>query len=121
MILEQGKTRLLAEALRLRIARPDKVPDEVWQTFEEAGAAMRAAQAEGMTASPMRAVQTDETVAAEHERNPMEDFRRREQVIRAAKVALDAAIEQVRLYVSDFLRTLDLESIQSLVSESSTT
>src|SRR5437016_4213324 len=46
LILERGKTRLLAEALRLRIPCPAKVPDEVWAGFERAGAAVRAAQAE---------------------------------------------------------------------------
>jgi tetratricopeptide (TPR) repeat protein len=41
LALERGKTRLLAEALHLRIPRPANVPDEVWMAFEDAGAAVR--------------------------------------------------------------------------------
>lgn len=41
-ILERGKTRVLAESLRLRPHRPDNVSDEVWSTLEEAGAHLRA-------------------------------------------------------------------------------
>src|SRR6266567_4532229 len=42
LILERGKTRMLTEALRLRVRCPPQVPDEIWSAFEQAGTAVRA-------------------------------------------------------------------------------
>ncbi|MFO1371042.1 MAG: hypothetical protein U1F42_01150 [Candidatus Competibacteraceae bacterium] len=33
-ILERGKTRLPAEALRLRVSCPTGIPDDAWNAFE---------------------------------------------------------------------------------------
>src|SRR5262249_37293932 len=44
LLWEQGKARLLREALRLGVPRPDGLPDELWQDFRTAGADLRTAQ-----------------------------------------------------------------------------
>ncbi len=107
LMLERGKTRLLAEALRLRVPRPANIPDEVWTAFEQAGAAVRAAQVE----SPARS-------GVEH--NPLQSYTVREQAAQAASTALEAAIERVRTYAPEFLHALDLPSIQALLPDERT-
>ena len=107
LTLERGKTRLLAEALRLRIPRPDSVPDAVWVAFEQAGAAVRAVQSENM--STLR-----------EERDPVQTYAAREQAARAAGTALDRAVEQVRKYAPDFVKDMDLQTIQELLSDDHT-
>ncbi len=107
LILEQGKTRLLAEALRLRVPRPANVPDEVWTAFEKAGATVRAVQAGGTTLPSKK-------------RDPVQAYEARVQDARAAYAALDAAIEQVRLYASVFLQPFSFQAIQPLLSDRNT-
>jgi hypothetical protein len=105
LILERGKTRLLAEALHLRIPRSGNVPDNVWTAFEQAGAAVRAMQTE-------RAI-----IPSEVERDPVQAHAVREQAVRAATRALDVAIEHVRVYVPGFLSEINLPAIQALIPD----
>src|SRR5260370_10105979 len=99
LILERGKTRLLAEALRLRIPRPTDVPDEVWSAFENAGEAIRAAQAESVVS------------VNEEERDPVQTYAAREHAVRAANSILSTAIERVRSHASNFIRPIELSTI----------
>jgi len=99
LILERGKTRLLTEALRLRVRRPPRVPDEIWNTFEQAGEAVRAQQAEKSF-----------LVAEVHD--PVQAYEAHVQAARAANAGLDAAIEHVRTYAPHFLAAIDLSTIK---------
>ena len=107
LILEQGKTRLLAEALRLRVPRPANVPDEVWTAFEEAGATVRV-------------IQAGEATTRGQERDSVQAYEARIQDAQAADAALDAAIARVRLSASAFLQPISFQAIQSLISDSKT-
>ena len=107
LILERGRTRLLAEALRLRVSRPAGVPDEVWIAFEQAGATVRATQE---IRSPMPG----------DEPNLLLAYAAREQAVREANASLDSAIESVRVYASNFLHELDLSAIQALLPDKHT-
>ena len=84
LILEQGKTRLLTEALRLRVRHPPHVPDAIWNAFEQAGATVRTLQAEKLD------------MATERHNYPVQAYEMRAQAGRAANAALDAAIADVR-------------------------
>jgi CHAT domain-containing protein/tetratricopeptide (TPR) repeat protein len=108
LILERGKTRLLAETLRLRVTRPASVPDEAWSGFEAAGVAVRAAQRGNNLNMPIQ------------ERDPLEAYRAREQAARDAYAALETAIERVRVYAPEFLPSIDLPSIRGLLSDEQT-
>ena len=107
LILERGKTRLLAEALRLHVVRPVNVPDEVWSGFEHAGATVRATQAR-------------KTAMLGEERDPVQFHKTREQAARTANAALDEAIEHIRVYASEFLQPIDLPTIQTLLPDERT-
>ena len=107
LILERGKTRLLVEALRLRVHRPANVPDDVWIAFEQAGAAMRAAQ-------------TRRTATPEGERDLVEDYAARVEQVRAVNAALDAAIEHVRIHAPQFLHPISMSTIQKLLPDDRT-
>jgi len=107
LILERGKTRLLAEALRLGVRRPPHVPDEIWSAFEQAGMAVRAQQAE-------------KTLIVTEVRDPVQAFEARIQDARAVNVAFDAAIEQIRIYASVFLQPISFQAIQPLLSDRNT-
>jgi CHAT domain-containing protein/tetratricopeptide (TPR) repeat protein len=99
LILERGKTRLLTEALRLGVPRPDGVPDEVWSAFEDAAAAVRAVQGD-VAHSP---------------------FGTREQAVEGTNATLDHAAKRVRHYAADFLDEVDLmQQIQKLLHDRST-
>ena len=100
LILEQGKTRVLTEALRLRMQRPDSVPDEVWKNYEMAAEAYRVLQA---TPLPK-----DYSVEAQSER---------EQEFGEALEALDASLRDVQKYVPSFQRTLELSDIQGILDK----
>ena len=106
-ILEQGKTRLLAEAMHLRVPRPANVPDDVWISFEQAGAAMRAAQAR-RTATP------------DGERDLVQDYAAHVEHVRAVNAALYAAIEHVRLHAPQFLHQIEMSTIQKLLPDDRT-
>ena len=107
LILERGKTRLLTEALRLRVRRPPHVPDEIWNMFEQAGTAVRAEQAE-------------KTLMVAEVRNPVQAYEAHVQAARAANAALDAAIEHVRTYAPHFLEAIDLPTIKAQLSDKQT-
>ena len=107
LILERGKTRLLTEALHLRVRRPPQVPDEMWSTFEQAGTAVRAEQAE------------KPPVAAEA-RNPVQAYEAHVQAARAASAAFDAAISHIRTYAPHFLEAIDLSTIDAQLLDQQT-
>jgi CHAT domain-containing protein/tetratricopeptide (TPR) repeat protein len=44
LTLEQGKTRVLSETLKIRIPRQKGIPDDVWSNFQKAGANFRLSQ-----------------------------------------------------------------------------
>lgn len=106
-ILERGKTRLLAEALRLRVPRPANVPAQVWTAFERAGAAVPA-------------VQSGRTAGSGEGLDPVQAYTARERAAREASVALDAAVEGVREYAPDFLKDLDLSIVLALLPDERT-
>ena len=108
LLLERGRTRLLAEALRLRVSRPPHIPDEVWSTFEQARAAMQAAQVSNSSLTPNEG---DDLVQA---------YEDRKQAVQLATVALSAAIEQIRRYVPDFLHEIELRDIQTALPDERT-
>jgi len=107
LILERGKTRILAEALRLRIARPRDIPDEVWNAFESAAAAVRKAQFE-------------DTALSDEGHNLVQAYIAHEQRIQAANAALDTAIKHIRLLAPMFLRTIALSDIDALLHDEHT-
>jgi CHAT domain-containing protein/tetratricopeptide (TPR) repeat protein len=107
LILERGKTRLLAESLRLQVPRPANVPDEVWAAFEQAGANIRAAQAGATTQSG-------------EELTPVEAYEARVQAARAANAALDEAIGKVRTYAPHFLEAIDLPTVEAQLADRQT-
>ncbi len=98
LILEQSKTRLLSDALRLHVRRPPHVPDARWSAFEEAGAVVRATQAEQ---TPLRAAGQDS----------VQVYAARVQAGQAANAALDSAIAQVRTYAPQFLAAFDRSTL----------
>jgi CHAT domain-containing protein/tetratricopeptide (TPR) repeat protein len=106
LILERGKARLLADALRLRIARPANVPAAVWLAFEQAAAAVRATQIEVGAAATLN-----------DGPQPIQTYTSLEQTARAANAALDAAIERVRSFAPDFLHDLNLPDMQALLPD----
>ncbi|GHO90757.1 hypothetical protein KSF_008050 [Reticulibacter mediterranei] len=108
LILEQGKTRLLSETLRLGTPRPAEVPDEIWAAFEHAG-------------SLVRILEPSRGAAVLSEMNDLvESYKTREQLLRSANATLDAAIERVRIYAPDFLQSIDITTIRSLIPDEQT-
>lgn len=101
LILERGKTRLLAQALRIRTMRPAGVSDRVWMSFE--GAARRFQQAQVQILPDQ--VHHSEAHAAE---------------VRSAAAALDAAVAMVRQGAPPFLRDLDAAVLRALVQDERT-
>jgi len=104
LILERGKTRLLSEALRLRVPRPVNVPDEIWSMFEQAGTAVRAEKA----------------LMVAEARDPVQAYEAHVQAARAATTALDKAIAHVRTYAPHFLAAIDLSTIEAQLSDKQT-
>ena len=98
LILELGKTRLLTEGLRLRVPRPPRVSDEIWNTFQQAAATVRAGQ-------------TRQTLVSVEDRDPLQAYEAHIQATRAAYRALNAAIEHIRAYAPRFLGAIDLSTI----------
>ncbi len=103
-LLEQGKTRLLMETLRLRVPRPAHVPDDVWCLFEGARATVSAAQSARNT-----------ILRVEHDLIQAYEFRM--QSAQEAEVALKAAIEHVRAYDPTFLQEVDLPAMLALLAD----
>ncbi|HEX3045866.1 MAG TPA: CHAT domain-containing protein [Bacillota bacterium] len=106
IIMEQGKTRLLTEILRLRIPHPAGVPDDVWFEYERASATARATQA-GL---PARLVEI----------NSAKFYEAQEQSINQANNRLDRVLEQIRHYAPEFLKPLDLAMSLDLVPNEQT-
>ena len=101
LILERGKTRLLTEALRLRVRRPSHIPDEIWSAFEQAKTTVRAEQVE----KPLMDWEA---------RDPVQAYEAHAQLPhRAASAALDEAIAHVRTYAPHFLAAMDLSTIEA--------
>ncbi|MBN1220248.1 MAG: CHAT domain-containing protein [Anaerolineae bacterium] len=107
LTLERGKTRLLAEVLRLKVMRPPHIPHEVWAEFEQAGAAVRSALYQDVS-------------LPDDKRNQLEAHHTREEMAQSANNALDQAIERIRQYASDFLKELDLPDILALIPDKNT-
>jgi CHAT domain-containing protein len=107
LILEQGKTRLLSEALRLHIPCPANVPNDVWATYMDAAATVRALQAKGTTLSGQ--VQDSAQIYAVHV-----------QATHSAAITLESAITQVRVHAPNFLNTFDIRVAQSLLLDDTT-
>ena len=107
LILERGKTRLLTEALRLRVRRPPHVPDEIWRTFEQAGTAVHAEQAE-------------KALIVAEARDPVQAYEAHVQAVQAANAALDAAIAHVQTYALHFLGETDLATVKAQLLDEQT-
>jgi tetratricopeptide (TPR) repeat protein len=107
LILERGKTRLLTEALRLRVRRPPHVADEIWRTFEQAGTAVRAERA-------------GKTLMGGEARDPVQAYEAHVQAVQAANAALGVVIEQVRTYAPHFLEAIDLPTVMAQLSDKHT-
>jgi CHAT domain-containing protein/tetratricopeptide (TPR) repeat protein len=107
LMLEHGKTRLLTEALRLRVRRPPQIPDKIWNMFEQAGTAIRAEQVE----KPLMVGEA---------RDPVQAYEAQVQAARAASATLDEAIEQVRTYAPQFLAAIDLPTVKAQLSDEQT-
>lgn len=102
LILERGRTRLLAESLHLRVSRPAHITDEIWGAFESATAAVRATQTARVTL-PQDGYDFVQTYQDHNQRT------------QTALTALDRAISQVRSYSPAFLQTLDFPAILELL------
>jgi CHAT domain-containing protein/tetratricopeptide (TPR) repeat protein len=107
LTFERGKTRLLAEALRLHVSRPTSVPDKAWTAFEQAGAMVRT-------------VQSGDSVLPGEEHDPVRAYTAREQAALEADTALDAAIKRIRRYAPGFLKDLDLSTVLDLLPDKRT-
>lgn len=109
-ILESGKTRLLAEALRLRVARPTGVPDEIWERYEEASKRVRA-----LTMAPRE--------SPNGQQDPIQGLMvltTREEEATLANHALTDAVGRVREYDPLFLVDADHSAISNLLSDGRT-
>jgi len=107
LILERGKTRLLTEALHLRVRRPPDVPDRIWNMFVQARTAVRAQQAE-------------KTLVVAEVPDPVQAYEAHVQAAQAAYAALDAAIGHVLTYAPDFLAEIDFPTIKAQLSDKHT-
>ncbi len=107
LTLERGKTRLLTEALRLRVPRPAYVPDKVWDAFEQAGVTVRAAQLRS-------------GILLGEERDLVETLTAQEKVGLEASATLDNAIARIREYAPDFLKDLELATVLDLLPDERT-
>ena len=107
LILEQGPTHLLAEALRLRITRPAGVGNRAWQAFEDAAAGIRASAQRG--AMPPGGDLMDSLAPS-----------RQAQAAKEAGDALARAIDRVRVEAPGFLQHPDPASIRSLLPDEHT-
>jgi CHAT domain-containing protein len=93
--------------LRLRVRRPPQVPDEIWSTFEQAGKAVRAEQAE-------------KTLMVAEARDPVPAYEAHVQAAQAANAALYVAIAHVRTYAPHFLEAIDLATVKAQLLDKQT-
>jgi CHAT domain-containing protein/tetratricopeptide (TPR) repeat protein len=101
LTLERGKTRLLAEALHLKVARPNNVPDEVWSAFIEAGRNLRAIRSEKL--------------GKESIHNPVKAYVDRETMASKSAVLLQESIKDIHRYAKGFLEALSFQTIETLL------
>jgi CHAT domain-containing protein/tetratricopeptide (TPR) repeat protein len=107
LITDRGKTRLLAEALNVRVLRPSNVPDIIWQPYEDARAAIRATQ-------------LDRIFVRFQDDLPAQIDITNEEAARATRRALDTAIAQVQQYDSSFLQPIGRTTIEDLLPDRTT-
>jgi len=101
-LLEQGKTRLLGEALRTHLSRPANVPDEAWIAFEQAVNTLRTIQLESAAFKPLQT------------------YTGREQAAKDAFASLNVAIEHIRAYAPSFLQEKDFRTFHALLPDQQT-
>jgi CHAT domain-containing protein/tetratricopeptide (TPR) repeat protein len=107
LTLEEGKTRVLADTMRLGVPRPEGVPDEAWGSFQEAAGAVRALQV-GIGENPRDG------------ENAVDQYARQVEESRTAEERLRLAIEGVRRHYPAFLQTLDLAAVRGLLPDDRT-
>jgi len=106
LILERGKTRVLTEALSLSVSRPDNVPDNVWNEYQQAAEGMRASQFRG-------------TKLYGQWRGPVQSYD--EEAATKASTAFEEAIQHVRKDAPGFLKEeIDLQIFQDLLPDAQT-
>ncbi|MCO5382624.1 MAG: CHAT domain-containing protein [Methanosarcina barkeri] len=94
LILEKGKTRLLSEALRLKMKKPENAPKEEWIKYE------RAAEKYRSSIKPY---------------DPKEDYDQREKEVQNALEELDIAVKVIQMYNPEFQKELDISDILSII------
>jgi CHAT domain-containing protein/tetratricopeptide (TPR) repeat protein len=107
LILERGKTRVLAEALQLGISRPDNVPDTVWESFVQARASLKA-------------IPSVDNIALGESWDSVGLYAAYERRILAASAELEQAVDHVQTYAPDFLKAIDLSVSLSLLPDDRT-
>jgi len=107
LILEQGKTRLLNEALQMRITRPMLVPDEVWVSFEQTGALIKT-------------LPSIHTRLQDQKNNLLQAYAEYEQIVQERYLALTKTIHKVREYVPNFLKPIDFKKVRNAIPNEQT-
>jgi CHAT domain-containing protein/tetratricopeptide (TPR) repeat protein len=103
LLLNQGKTRLLSEALNLRLTRPPQVPESVWQIYERAS-------------ETIRAIHLDQIYLHIDDTDTLQSDIAHPETLLAARQSLDSAIVVVQNYDPTFLRSLQKEDIEKLLT-----
>ena len=101
LILEKNKTRLLSERMQTWDARPEKVPEKVWNNYQRAAGRVRTARLPEANLEQHAATFTKEMAASKAD---MEN--------------LHAQLEAVRAFKPDFLDEIDADDLRSLISDS---
>lgn len=96
LFLEGGKTRLLREALRLKMKLPEGIPKDKWIKYEEAA---------------------EKYHIAVKSSSSQEDYAQREKEVQQALEELDASIKVIREYNPEFQKELDISDILSIPNE----
>ncbi|RKZ93487.1 MAG: hypothetical protein DRR19_00925 [Candidatus Parabeggiatoa sp. nov. 1] len=107
LILEQGKTRLLNEALRMRISRPLSVPDDIWATFEQA-------------ATLVKALPSVHARLQHQKTHLLHTYTEYEQQVQERYSALDKTIQKIREYLPKFLKPIDLKTVKNILPDERT-
>lgn len=96
LTLEKGKTRLLSEALRLKMKKPDAISTEEWMRYKQAAEMYR-------------------TVTKPSDSN--EDYAQREKKVQKTLGELDVAVKNVQMSAPEFQKELDISDILSIIDE----